>query len=95
MNMPTTHDLARTFGAVVREWLTPEEFAEVLVRNRAQASALVCHSHDFMDANDAMMEAFERLGVPYDDVDADDERIAALWNAAWDLAKANEFEVPA
>jgi hypothetical protein len=58
---PTPRQLAEAFVAVLREWLTPEQFDEVCRRNAVQTDRLVCHSHDFCDANMAMYAAFQSL----------------------------------
>ncbi|ABM97114.1 hypothetical protein [Methylibium petroleiphilum] len=94
--------LAMAFAAKLHEWLSPEEMAEVVARNAASTDPLVCASHDFCDANMAMAEAFEatqgrEILFPSDvesgactqeQSDAD----LALFNSAWDLAKAAGFD---
>lgn len=88
--------LASRFAGVMGEWLSPAEMAEVRRRNVDYGAA--CATHDFCDANMAMMEAFEavmgREPVLGDD---DDSMIAAqqadldLMNAAWVIAKRDHF----
>lgn len=82
--------LADRFAAILRQWLTPAEFAEMVARNRAtDKRAGVCHSHDFCDANMAMDQAWrEVVGT---EIDADDEAQATLWNEAWDLAHSRKL----
>lgn len=89
------------FAMVLREWLTPQEMAQVRQRNAVdpQAKAGICHSHDFCDANMAMLEAFRvihRREPHYEgDVDEagythtseDTERDFAAMGRAWDFAK--------
>ena len=79
----TVNFLAGQFVDVIHEWTTPEEFEQIKQRNRTN-DASVCATHDFMDANEAMDEAFRRaLGRSYDmESDAD----TALWNEAWEIA---------
>jgi hypothetical protein len=88
--MTETEKLAAEFVAVLAEWLTPEEFAEMQRRN-VTATDLDCASHDFCDANMAMDAAFSRaLGREPDVMDRDDGAEGpdvALWNAAWSTAK--------
>ena len=87
--MTETEKLAAEFVAVLTEWLTPAEFAEMQRRN-VTAGEGVCASHDFCDANMAMDEAFTHaLGRKPDVMDSDDGaegRDVALWNAAWAAA---------
>lgn len=81
--------LAKAFADKVREWVTPSQFEEIRVRNRTYEKG-ICASHDFFDANMAMLEAFEETfdrapqihdGAP---LKAHDQM---LWNRAWDIAK--------
>lgn len=83
-----TQRLADEFSRIIRDWLTPDEMAEVLRRNKTYGPS-VCATHDFRDANTAMAKAFalimERESNPASEADA------ALWSAAWGLAKDAEF----
>lgn len=82
--------IARAFAEILREWLSAEEMAEVLVRNAAETNPNICHSHDFCDPNMAMLEAF-MSATEFDDPPADN----VLWVAAWDLARAAGFDAEA
>lgn len=56
--------LSDAFAAVLRKWLAAAEFAEVRRLNSADpahADNSVCHSHDYCDANMAMVEAFRAI----------------------------------
>jgi len=77
--LPTVADLAKQFDAVLREWLTAEEYEAVIRRNRTEEYRGSCATHDFCDANVAMMEAMLAFGV-----NADSEGGHRLFNAAWD-----------
>lgn len=90
--------LGEAFVGVLREWLTPDEMARVREQNAADAEAgvggLTCHSHDFCDANEAMLVAFQRvfgremaLGEDTPEMAAAQEADMALANAAWGYAK--------
>ena len=48
--------LAESFGEILRQWLTPDEFAEMKHRNESDPAyaGKACASHDFCDANMAM-----------------------------------------
>lgn len=79
--------LADHFTGVLRNWLTPEQWVEVVSRNADEESPNVCHSHDFCDANMAMAEAWENaFGF---DPDVADEEVATRWGEAWNLAMAS------
>jgi hypothetical protein len=87
---PPKHDaatLARYFGEVIRQWLTPEEMASVIARNAVETDPHVCHSHDFCDANMAMLRA-----MAPEQFAPDDEEQTARINAAWDIARKGEFK---
>jgi hypothetical protein len=84
--------VAAAFSRVLRDWLTVDEFAELVELNREETDKTVCHSHDFCDANMAMHEALVECGaIDKDGFDADDEFIVELFSAAWDEAVKNEF----
>lgn len=84
---PTADELARSFCAVLTEWLEADTIAEIVRRNAESANENVCHSHDFCDANQAMLDAMERHGMEWDSEHID------LVNAAWDIAKSKGFAV--
>jgi hypothetical protein len=86
---------ARAFSKVLKEWIGAVGMAQTNALNANESDPLVCHSHDFCDANMAMDEALRGLGV---DMDWDDEEgmpqwINNLWNAAWSMAVDNDFYV--
>jgi hypothetical protein len=86
-----TEQLASEFVAVLCEWLTPAEFAEMRMRNRANIGAPICASHDYCDSNVAMEVAFERIVgresvMPSEGPQGYEDQ--ELWDAAWTLARA-------
>jgi len=87
--------IADRFAAVLREWLTADEWTEMLERNGAQRDPLICHSHDFCDANMAMDQAFTEFApeMKVDDVVAEDS--VPVWNAAWDIAMVRHLRAMA
>jgi hypothetical protein len=85
--------IAEAFGEVMRQWLTPAEFAEMKRRNETEAAYAegACASHDYCDANMAMMEAFDQIMGRLLTVESDDmaqaEADCAIWNDAWNLSR--------
>ncbi len=76
--------LAYEFQKVLKSWLTPEQWEEMCKRNAAETDPLICHSHDFCDANEAMHEAFMLFGVdPTDGPASEQEPRYAIWGVAW------------
>jgi hypothetical protein len=71
-------------------------------RNKTNPDAVVghiCHSHDFCDANQIMLDACESLGLRHlcdwseAETDEEAEIRTGTWNKAWDMAKTNDFYV--
>jgi hypothetical protein len=94
--LPTTDALARRFAAVLLEWLGATTLRDVNARNATYAAEYgdpnrVCATHDFCDANQAMLDALESLHGP--DYELSDDAVHALINAAWTQAKAAGFWV--
>lgn len=92
MSFPETQDLANEFVIVIREWLTPEQLAEIDKRNATDdyKETGCCATHDFCDANQAMIDALERFNVA---LDIQDEAQRVLIDDAWQIAKRDGFSV--
>jgi hypothetical protein len=88
-NINTKILLAREFGSLIQEALSRSEFQAVIDRNKNEESDSVCHSHDYLDANMYMDEAFQ--AVMLREIDLDSESDTELWNDAWSIAKAAGF----
>lgn len=109
MTTPYTPDqntiarLANAFSRILREGMTPDEMALIIVRNTNEPNPQICHSHDFCDANIPMWHAWAETfdgWTAYSTADCDDVCTHntlngahyALWCAAWDAAKRASFE---
>lgn len=79
--------LAVEFSHTLREWLTNEQMKEVIKLNATEEYADFCASHDYCDANMAMDAGIKTLFGRHADTRGDVE----LWNAAWTIAKTNNF----
>ena len=83
-------NIGEVFAYYLRAELSDDEMASVRARNATAEYAGCCASHDHLDANEVMLTAFaEIMGRGPDPLrgaqaDADE----ALWNAAWDYARA-------
>ena len=64
-----------------------EKYAEIVRRNRAEPDSRICHSHDFVDANVVMSEAFAELVG--EEVDLENDAHTSLWGRAWRRAVAD------
>jgi hypothetical protein len=90
MEMPDAETLANEFTIVIREWLTPEQCREIDRRNKTEQYTRnnLCASHDFCDANQAMIDALGRFNIEYE---SQDERQGVLIDQAWSIAKRQGF----
>jgi hypothetical protein len=86
--LPDAETLATEFTIVIREWLNPATLATIDSRNAAELDPHICHSHDFCDPNQAMIDAFARFNV---ELDPHNEEHVNLMDEAWDIAKRIRF----
>jgi hypothetical protein len=91
----TYQDIAAKFAELLERDLTPQEFAEMCRENAIEytkGNRGICHSHDYLDANVIMLEAFDTLGfrspIDFDYGTEEHLEACALWGAAWNCAKA-------
>ena len=91
MSLPSAQDLSELFVENVRDFTSPNEWKLMDERNESDPNDSICHSHDFCDANVAMIEAFKTLGVDEDLVCGQNEEVMALWDEAWGIAKESGF----
>lgn len=76
--------LSELFIAVLKRDVGDEKFTTICQLNLAETDQNICHSHDFVDANMTMLEAFETLTGSEIDIQDDAQRL--VWNGAWALA---------
>jgi hypothetical protein len=81
------YELAKAFAEEINSQLTAEQVDQINVLNAAETDKNICHSHDFTDANQVMIDAMATLGMEWDNT----EEINTLTNEAWEIAKRNEF----
>ncbi len=97
MTIPTARLIADTFKTVMREWLTADQLALVDQTNNRRADQLTCATHDYCDANMAMLEALTRICPTRTEDDLCDElcmgqtELLANVNDGWTLAKIEGF----
>lgn len=101
---PTPTAVAVAFSKVLRGWLTKDQMVKVLALNKREKNPMVCHSHDFCDANMAMDAAIKKVAPEFykaawaDNRKTDGEgkvwgRMNKLWNRSWAIAKEHYFYV--
>lgn len=84
--------LAGAFADVLDLWLSPAEIRQMRLANVDHQDDQICASHDFCDANMAMLEAFQTtFGVEprLELLNGQDGVDVALWGQAWELAKTS------
>lgn len=85
-----TQRLADRFAHLIRDSVGCTKFAEIVRRNRTREyrDTHSCASHEFCDANIAMLAVFRELGYPEDEivdgVGNSDHWVHREWCAAWD-----------
>lgn len=86
--------IAHKFVGILKREMSPQDFTEMCILN-ANVPPGICESHNYLDSNTVMEEAFHSLGLATGtdmDLEAnpqlDEAHTAAcdLWNAAWELA---------
>lgn len=87
-------DLAKEFSRLLRQELTREEIVELIRRNidyRLQGFKGMCASHEFLDANMTMHEAFENVFKFSPFENSMDCGTVELWNSSWRMAVNHEL----
>lgn len=80
--------LAAAFRSVMAANLSADVLREIDSKNAVQENKAVCHSHDFIDSNQVMLDAFEKtFSREFDFTDSDH----LLFQSAWDVVKAEGF----
>ena len=97
-NIEFTPADAAKLGAIfinkIRAELTQKEWRQVCKRNQKEKDPLCCHTHDFVDANEYMLEAYTEFmrterGIEFEGIPQD----FTLWNAGWDYAKTQMVSI--
>ena len=86
--MLTKTELAFTFSQKLHENLAWSDVIEINRLNACDINDSICHSHDFCDPNQCMIDALEHHGIP---LDTQDKSQSDLINAAWGIAKEHGF----
>ena len=80
-------NLAQQFISILHQHLTVEQIETIVDRNTKEPDSRICHTHDFIDANEAMAEALIQGGFgEYC------EQLNPLINEAWTIAQKNNFK---
>ncbi len=83
--------LAGSFCRQIHKHHTAAQMASIIRRNIVETNTSICHSHDFSDANQLMLDAMVDVGIP-NDFSSIDEPMVELITAAWNEAKKYHFD---
>jgi hypothetical protein len=86
----TAYELAAKFADRIERTLSTGEFDDMLTRNAAETNPAICHTHDFCDANQVMIDVLTLCDIEYNPQD-DGQR--ELIDSAWRIAKGEDFHV--
>ena len=81
--------LAKDFATLLSDELSSESLAKVIALNAAETNAEICHSHDYCDPNQVMLDAMALQNV---ELDTQSEEQRVQMNLAWDIAKKARFD---
>jgi hypothetical protein len=87
------NELAAEFSKQMLRCLGVEKLREAVRRNDKERDKRICHTHDFCDANEVMIDAMDELGYELDDGEDDGEDNCDGINMAWGIASANKFNI--
>lgn len=78
---------AREFSQMIKKEIGSKKFDELAKRNEQDAMfASHCHSHDYLDTNQTMIDLLESKGMSYGSEDFD-----RSCTRVWNCAKQNNF----
>lgn len=86
----TLVQLAKAFIRQLTRVLTGDERRQAVFLNKQEQVKGVCHTHDFCDPNQCMIDAYEELGL---DLDPMNDEHARFMNEAWAMASRAEFSL--
>ncbi len=82
--------LAFQFSKELFDYIGIDNMVEMNRKNTAEVGDLICHSHDYCDANQAMLDAMEKLNIEYD---PNSKYQTDMLNDVWQIAKRYDFFV--
>lgn len=96
---PTAETVSREFRRILQVLLTAEDLNKIDSLNGLENDPNICHSHDFVDANVYMLEAFSNVGFGDEETVCNeltngDDELNRIWNHAWSIAKFVGFSMP-
>lgn len=84
-------ECAYKFSRRLKGYLTDEEFRELQSLTREENRISICHSHDYLDANEVMFETLDEMSGNTFVFNLLDEPQTAFIDKAWNIAKDKLF----
>jgi hypothetical protein len=81
--------LAQEFSRRLLAAIGPDALAAVVADNAGCTIEGVCHTHDYCDANQVMIDSLPAVGQSYDGSDSEQW---GLIDTAWEIARATDFD---
>lgn len=91
MKAPSAITLAKHYIELLREDLTPEQIANAVSLNTAEADPNIDHIADVTDTNEVLAAAWEKVTGKALEFDPEDDATLAILNNALELAKKADF----
>ncbi len=93
--------LARSFCARLIAYLGTDLVAKIAIENATEVNPQICHSHDYCDANQFMIDAMAEVYPEIDFLGAEGLESVEAFNehfkivdTAWGIAKSHGFVIP-
>lgn len=94
-DLPLVTAVAIKFADLIWVRVGDDGRKQIQALNAAESDTRICHSHDFCDANEYMMDALESVhylrGKPFN-FNPEDEEQGKLIADAWEIAKRAGFD---
>ena len=84
--------LSNHFSAGLQGYLTSAEYVKLALLQRDHSEPGICHSGDFCDSNQIMIDAFGRAFEV--ELDTNSDQDMRLVDCAWTMSKARLFKLP-
>ena len=81
-------ELSKVFADLIKSVLTKDEMEQVIIDNKNSDDC--CHTHDYIDANIVMFEAFKIVYGDEPNIMMNSTHLE-LFNIAWHIAKESNF----
>ena len=90
-----TDQLAAAFCRMIWVEIGDEDMEIVIQENAADHDKTICHTHDYVDANQVMIDAWNRLRAAdlLPGIEVDDPSHMAIFNNAWLRARNADFKL--